>query len=335
MDQLVFVSKNLNAVRVEADNYIDEAYSELLMYQSETGTLIVEAVANSSDKVDGLRSLVNEGVDERVKAVGRRIAQVFRSLIHRIKLVFANSSYASAVKKLKKVVGNIEEIDNSQYDGLSYNSRHLENLMKALASAASNASQDIDSRLETWRKIADSYHNIAPVTNEPAKTLAMKLCANLEQLSAELKKLIRVIDQTSTEAIKADESNIAKYRTLAKIMNQFVTDAIKSMFGGIRSLVNASKPALGSKYQAKGPAPSVADAAQQAAEAKHNAATNISDRHAKAQKEIERSLANINKNLESVSDDEPASTGSSKEDDSLAAKLKDIDTQLDDLLKGM
>lgn len=335
MDQLVFISKNLNAVRVEADNYIDEAYSELLMYQSETGTLIVEAVANSSDKVDGLRSLVNEGVDERVKVVGRRIAQVFRSLIHRIKLVFANSSYASAVKKLKKVVGNIEEIDNFQYDGLSHKARNLENLMKALASASSNASQDIDSRLETWRKIADSYHNIAPVTNEPAKTLAMKLCANLEQLSAELKKLIRVIDQTSTEAIKSDESNIAKYRTLAKIMNQFVTYAIKSMFGGIRALVNASKPALGSKYKAKEPPPSVADAAQQAAEAKHNAATNISDRHAKAQEAMKSSLANINKNLESISDDEPASTGSSKEDDSLAAKLKDIDTQLDDLLKGM
>lgn len=98
-----FVSDDPYALGLEAINYMDEAYIDLVSYQAEGNQLMLESV-NSVDeyKMGVIVDSINEGVKEKAQALGQRMIQAIKGFIAKIRSMIAKHSIEKMLRNMAK-----------------------------------------------------------------------------------------------------------------------------------------------------------------------------------------------------------------------------------------
>lgn len=185
-----FVSDDPYALGLEAINYMDEAYIDIVSYQAEGNQLMLESV-NSVDeyKMGVISDSINEGVKEKAQSLGYRMVQAIKGFILKIRKMIASGTITSLKKKLMKTYKSSKPQADASYD--EYLNKILVLLKEILAvyNTYIASVRNIERTNANIRTEAESKGTKTDKYGGISKDFASYMDSNISEISEKIKNL--------------------------------------------------------------------------------------------------------------------------------------------------
>ena len=234
-----FYSTEPYAVALEACNYMDEAYIDMISYQADTNQLMLESV-NSLDEhaMNTMVDAINEGVKEKANSLIYRVIQAIKGFITKIRAGLAKHSLNNLKKLIaKKSVGIISTTaekcisdmvpiadslidayrDMSEFAKKTVSeNKYLANNPEDFNRMAKDSLDMNDRRIEVIQKLIAKSVDVKPKIAEDGG----KEGTSNEKFTAKLNDLIKRLDQL-TSLISA---GIGRWNSTVKTLERIAVD---------------------------------------------------------------------------------------------------------------
>lgn len=234
-----YTSTGLDANYLEGENFIAEAYADMMAYKAEANQILIESMGSMNESaVAEMRRMIDETVKSKAVSIGFKIAQLFRALGKKLQTVVLSGQLKSLAKKVPQLekagvdLGDAaancsmaRKIADIATDAMS--STRTGGFTEGALKSLDQAIKEIDG----LSKSDFSRFNNPNMTND------------LQAQIKNAKSMISSMNQWATSAIKVkDAEESANMRKISTCVNKIVTAYLKTVSASLKAIsVAASK----------------------------------------------------------------------------------------------
>ena len=245
-----YTSSGLEANYLEGENFISEAYADLMSYKAQANEVLVESMGSMNEASIGeMRRMIDETLASKAQSIGFKVAQLFRALAKKVQTVVLGG-------QLKQIAKKISKLDKASVN-LEKSGRLLQMvifdcdaILRALESVKGSMDPEAieDAIVDIYgRDIVDkAYANFS----------ADDIVGEVSKLINHAKKFISDMNTIATKALKAESpEEAAKLRKISSGINKLTTIFLKN----VALVLKAFQAAAKAKSAAKGDKPAQAE----------------------------------------------------------------------------
>lgn len=237
-----YTSTGLDANYLEGENFISEAYADLMSYKAQANEVLVESMGSMNEASIGeMRRMIDETLASKAQSIGFKVAQLIRSLAKKVQTVVLGGQLkqiAKKISKLDKASVNLEE------------SGRLLQMVIFDCGAILRALESVKGSMDP-KAIEDAIVDIygRDVDKAYANFSAGDIVGEVSKLINNAKKFISDMNAIATKALKAESpEEAAKLRKISSGINKLTTIFLKN----VALVLKAFQAAARAKPAAKG-----------------------------------------------------------------------------------
>lgn len=231
-----YTSSGLEANYLEGENFISEAYADLMSYKAQANEVLVESMGSMNEASIGeMRRMIDETLASKAQSIGFKVAQLIRSLAKKVQTVVLGG-------QLKQIAKKISKLDKASVN-LEKSGRLLQMvifdcgaILRALESVKGSMDPEAieDAIVDIYgRDIVDkAYANFS----------ADDIVGEVSKLINHAKKFISDMNTIATKALKAESpEEAAKLRKISSGINKLTTIFLKNVALVLKAFQAAAK----------------------------------------------------------------------------------------------
>lgn len=233
-----YTSNGLDANYMEGENFISEAYADLMSYKAEANQILVESMGSMNESaVAEIRGMIDETVKSKAQSIGFKVAQLIRALIKKIRIAILGGQLKRVVKMLPKLESsgadlNVANANCNMAEEIIYLTTECieDNASKPAEGLFENLAKGFD---EVVAKINDL--KLDDYMGDKPYDMSRSLNNHIEYA----KNLTTALEKWATAAVSASSAeDAANARKVSSDLNKIVTIYLKTVsacLGAIRA----------------------------------------------------------------------------------------------------
>ena len=260
-----YTSSGLEANYLEGENFISEAYADLMSYKAQANEVLVESMGSMNEASIGeMRRMIDETLASKAQSIGFKVAQLFRALAKKVQTVVLGGQ----LKVLTKKVPQLEKagIDLGDAAANCAMARKIADIVtdamssKRTGGFTEGALKSLEQAIEEINGLSKgdfSRFNNPNMTND------------LQGQIKNAKIMISGMNKWATAAIKvSDAEESANLRKISTCVNKIVTAYLKAVSASLKAIsaatnkqskVNKDQKKVDKKNAVKGDKPAQAE----------------------------------------------------------------------------
>lgn len=243
-----YTSSGLDANYLEGENFISEAYADLISYKAQANEVLVESMGSMNESaIVEMRRMIDETLASKAQSIGYKIAQFFRALVKKIRI----SILGGQLKRVGKMIPSLES-SGADLSVANANCRMAEDIIDLMTDCIEeNRSKSADEIFESLAKGLDEV--VAKINDlkldDYMGTKAYDLPRSLNDIIDHAKGLTTALEKWATAAINTSSAeDAANARKVSGNLNKIVTVYLKTISACLAAIrAAASKQPKGDK----------------------------------------------------------------------------------------
>lgn len=224
-----YTSSGLEANYLEGENFISEAYADLMSYKAQANEILVESMGSMNEASIGeMRRMIDETLASKAQSIGYKIAQFFRALAKKIRIAILGG-------QLKRIGKMIPSLESSGADLSVANANCMmaqEIIYLTTECIEENGSKSAD---EIFEGLAKGFDEVVAKINDLKLddymgTKAYDMSRSLNNHIDYSKDLTAALEKWATAAITTSSAeDAANARKVSSNLNKIVTAYLKTI----------------------------------------------------------------------------------------------------------
>ena len=250
-----YTSTGLDANYLEGENFISEAYADMMAYKAEANQILIESMGSMNESaVAEMRRMIDETVKSKAVSIGFKIAQFFRALAKKVRVAILGGQLKTISKMIPKLESSGADLTLAHAkcemaDSIIYHTtecitdnanKPADELFEALATGFDDVIEKIN-KLKLDDHIGRERYN-----------LGQALANHVDYA----KDLITALEKWATAAVNTSSAeDAAKARKVSSNLNKILTAYLKAISATLKTIKDAAAKSNGKKSKDDKPAP--------------------------------------------------------------------------------
>ena len=235
-----YTSTGLDTNYLEGENFISEAYADLMSYKAQANEILVESMGNMNEASIGeMRRMIDETLASKAQSIGFKVAQLFRALAKKIRVAILGGQLKTISRMLPKLKST--GVDLSLADA---NCRMADAVIDtAVKCIQNNGNKPAD---EVFEALAKGLDDVVGKINalkldDFMGEKAYDMNESLKNHVSYAKDLIKAFEKWASAAIATSSAeDAANARRVSSSLNKIVTVYLKCISACLKAIRDAA-----------------------------------------------------------------------------------------------
>lgn len=237
-----YTSTGLDANYLEGENFIAEAYADMMAYKAEANQILIESMGSMNESaVAEMRRMIDETVKSKAVSIGFKIAQFFRALAKKLRVAILGGQLKTISRMVLKLKSSGADLDPAisncamADDIIDYTAAAIgDAASKSAGERFASLATELDGAIEKINKLKlDDYIG--------QRSRSYDLSHALTNHIDFAKDLITGLENWATAAVKTSSAeDAANARKVSSNVNKILTAYLKAISATLKAIKSAA-----------------------------------------------------------------------------------------------